>query len=301
MTMESDGVLSLVLVDPDGGSLPAWQPGAHIDLATPSGPRQYSLCGDPADRSRYRIGVLREVVSRGGSEWVHTELRPGQRVRTSGPLNQFRLVPAADYLFIAGGIGITPLLPMIHAVRGGGAQWRLLYGGRQRGSMAFLSELDGDRVTIWPEDECGLLDLASALTEAPNAVVYCCGPEPLLVAVEKLCGGSELHVERFAAAPVAAEEVAARGPAAPFEIELIRSQMVLTVPADRTIIEVCEAAGVMPNSSCREGTCGTCETKVLGGLPEHRDSILDEEDRASGETMMICVGRSRTPRLVLDL
>ena len=295
MTWESDGVLSLEFVDPTGGDLPAWEPGAHLDVGV--GPRecQYSLCGDPADRSRYRIGVLREERSRGGSEWVHTAARPGMRLPVSLPRNHFPLLDAREYLFVGGGIGITPLLPMIAAAHARGASWRLVYGGRRRVSMAFTGELAryGDRVTLWPQDERGLIDLDGVLAAAPDALVYCCGPEPLLAAVEsrRAC-----RVERFAPKPVVTS-----GPATAFEVELKASGLTLTVPPDASILATLEAHGIMPMSSCQEGTCGTCETVVLDGVPDHRDSILDDEDRASGETMMICVSRSRTSRLVLDL
>lgn len=304
MTWESDGVLSLRLVDPAGGDLPAWEPGAHVDVGVGPCERQYSLCGDPADRSGYRVGVLREVVSRGGSEWVHIELRPGMTVPVSLPRNNFALVDAPEYLFVGGGIGITPLLPMIAAADAAGARWRLVYGGRHHASMAFTGELAryGDRVTLWPQDERGLIDLDGALAAAPDAVVYCCGPEPLLAAVESRCTGTRtLRVERFAPKQPSAEEVAGRGPDRAFEVELKASALTLTVPADRSILATLEDNGIAVLSSCQEGTCGTCETVVLDGVPEHRDSILDDEDRESGEMMMICVSRARSTRLVLDL
>jgi len=303
MTWESDGVLSLDLADPGGAVLPPWEPGAHLDLDGPAGVprRQYSLCGDPSDRYRYQIAVLREPASRGGSAWVHTVLRPGDRVTVSPPRNNFRLVAAREYLFVAGGIGITPILPMITAARARGADWRLVYGGRRRASMAFTARLDDPRVDLWPQDERGLIDLDTVLGSRPAAVVYCCGPEPLLAAVEARCARRELHVERFRARPRTEQELVVRQADAPFEVSLARSGRTVTVGAGQTIIEACEAAEVYPPSSCLEGTCGTCETKVLAGVPEHRDEILDDEDRAAGETMMICVGRARTPRLVLDL
>ncbi|HRI97955.1 MAG TPA: ferredoxin reductase, partial [Nocardioides sp.] len=166
LTLESAGVLSVELVDPDGAELPAWEPGAHLDLRLPDAmSRQYSLCGDPADRSRYRLGVLREERSRGGSAYVHDVLRPGDHVEHGGPRNHFRLEPAASYVFVAGGIGITPILPMLAEATSRGADWTLLYGGRTAASMAFTRELAayGDRVTYWPQDTHGLLDLASLL------------------------------------------------------------------------------------------------------------------------------------------
>jgi ferredoxin-NADP reductase len=302
----AEEVVTLLLRRADGGELPPWTPGAHIDLVlTPSLTRQYSLCGSPADSDTWRIGVLRDPHSRGGSRHVHDRLETGSRVRARGPRNHFPLVDAPRYLFIAGGIGITPLLPMIKRAVEAGAEWRLLYGGRRRASMAFLDELavHGDRVEVCPEDERGLLDLASALGEPrDDTLVYCCGPEPLLAAVEARCASwpaGSLRVERFAAKPQATE--AAAGAEQAFELALQRSGITITVPPDRSILDMCEEAGVSLLASCREGICGTCETSVLEGVPDHRDSVLSEEERASGELMMLCVSRCLSQRLVLDL
>lgn len=278
----ADGVVTLTF---DGSSLPAWTPGAHVDVELRDGlVRQYSLCGSP---SEWRVAVLREPAGRGGSAYVHDNLTVGDRIRVSLPRNTFPLEPASRYLFVAGGIGITPLLPMIAAVAAQGADWRLRYGGRAWESMAFLPELAkyGDRVCARPD----LIDLS----EVDSGVeVYCCGPEPLLAAVEARCDPERLHVERFAPKPVDGEQ---------FEVELAQSGDVLTVPADRSILSVLLDAGVQVLSSCQEGTCGTCETDVLAGTPEHHDTLLTEEERAAGETMMICVSRSAGGRLVLDL
>ena len=206
MTVESDGVLALELVDPAGRELPSWEPGAHLDLHLSDGlSRQYSLSGDPHDRYRYRLGVLREVAGRGGSAYVHETLRPGQVVGYLGPRNHFRLEPSPSYVFVAGGIGITPVLPMLARAEAEGASWTLLYGGRTASSMAFTEELAayGDRVTLHPQDSHGLLDLDALLgTPRPNTLVYVCGPEPLLNAVEERLSpwpAGSLHLERFAA------------------------------------------------------------------------------------------------------
>ncbi|BBC31521.1 2Fe-2S iron-sulfur cluster binding domain protein [Streptomyces graminofaciens] len=295
----ADGVLALTLRHPLGEELPAWQPGAHIDvLLGPDLERQYSLCGDPADRHTWRIGVLKEPDGRGGSAYVHTELRQGDKVRVRGPRNNFALEQAPGYRFVAGGIGITPVLPMLAAAEAAGAEWTLLYGGRTRQSMAFQEELGayGDRVTVAPQDETGLLDLASVLDDLPEGtLVYCCGPGPLLDAVEARCPGKALRVERFQ------PKEQDTGPDSEFEVVLERTGRTLTVPVGVSVLDTVRAAGVEVLYSCAEGTCGTCETDVLDGTPDHRDSVLSDEEREAGETMLICVSRCQGSRLVLDL
>ncbi|MFY1576393.1 PDR/VanB family oxidoreductase [Verrucosispora sp. WMMD703] len=298
----AEGVAVLSLCRPDGGDLPAWTPGAHLDLELGPGlVRQYSLCGDPADRATLRVAVQLEAEGRGGSRHVHERLTPGATVRVRGPRNNFPLVAAPRYLFVAGGIGITPIRPMVAAADAAGADWRLVYGGRSRATMAFadaLREKYGDRVSLYPQDEVGLLDLDELLGQPVDGLVYCCGPEALIAAVEQRCRtwpAGALHVERFT--PLAPTEAAD----AAVEVELALSGRTLTVPPGTSILEAVEAAGVQVLSSCREGTCGTCETGVLDGVPEHRDSLLTEAERAAGDTMMICVSRSVTPRLTLEL
>ncbi|MBY8871359.1 PDR/VanB family oxidoreductase [Micromonospora sp. PLK6-60] len=295
-------VVAITLGRPDGADLPEWTPGAHVDLELgPGVVRQYSLCGDPADRSGLRIAVQREPDGRGGSRLAHERLTLGATVRVRGPRNNFPLVAAARYLFVAGGIGITPIRPMVAAADAAGADWRLVYGGRSRATMAFaaaLREKYGDRVSLHPQDETGLLDLAGLLGRPGAGLVYCCGPEGLVRAVEEHCRGWPagcLHVERFT--PVADSG----GAETAIEVELALSGRTVTVPPGTPILQAVEEAGVQVLSSCREGTCGTCETTVLAGVPEHRDSLLTEEERAAGDTMMICVSRARTPRLVLEL
>ncbi|MFJ8806783.1 PDR/VanB family oxidoreductase [Streptomyces sp. NPDC102490] len=297
----ADGVLLLTLRHPLGEPLPAWEPGAHVDVALGPGlERQYSLCGDPADRARWRIAVLREKDGRGGSAYVHGRLRAGDEVRVRGPRNTFRLERAPRYRFVAGGIGITPILPMLAAAEEAGAEWTLLYGGRTRAGMAFTEELAryGGRVTIAPEDESGLLDLASVLDDVPpGTLVYCCGPGPLLDAVEERCPAGSLRVERFRPKEAGARATAGAG----FEVVLARSGRTVAVPPGVSVLDAVREAGVEVLYSCAEGTCGTCETEVVEGEPDHRDSVLTEEERAAGETMLICVSRCRGRRLVLDL
>ncbi|WP_329114779.1 PDR/VanB family oxidoreductase [Streptomyces sp. NBC_01465] len=300
MTWEAEGVLSLELVHPDGKPLPAWEPGAHLDLEVGAQTRQYSLCGDPHDLSAYRIGVLNEPSSRGGSRYVHTQLRPGQRVTAVGPRNHFALTGAARYVFIAGGIGITPILAMAREAARRSVPYTLVHGGRTRASMAFgteLAELTGGDVVFHPQDELGHIDLATALADvAPDTLVYCCGPEPLLAAVEALCPADRLRVERFAA-----PAVEHTGDDSAFEVECRTSGITLTVDAGTSVLEAAEAAGLDVGSSCRDGICGTCETRVLEGSPDHRDFVLSAAEHASDATMMICVSRCASARLVLDL
>ncbi|MFJ9852832.1 PDR/VanB family oxidoreductase [Streptomyces sp. NPDC101150] len=299
MTWEADGVLSVELTHPDGKPLPLWTPGAHIDVEVGGRVRQYSLCGDPESAATYRIGVLNEPASRGGSRHVHTQLRPGQTVTVSTPRNHFALEDAPGYVFVAGGIGITPLLAMAREAARRGADWRMVYGGRNRASMAFTDELaalDGE-VTLVPQDEHGHLDLDAALAGLPaETLVYCCGPEPLLAAIEQKCPAERLRVERFAA-PVTERT----GEDEAFEVECRSSGRTLTVGPDTSILQAVEDAGIPATSSCRDGICGSCETRVLAGTPDHRDFLLSEAEHTAHATMMICVSRCASGRLVLDL
>lgn len=303
--VESDGVRSLELVPAAGGRLPPWTPGAHIDLVLGDEPdalvRQYSLCGDDAGGTSWRIAVLKTDDSRGGSRYVHENLQVGDVVKARGPRNHFSLAGSPRYLFIAGGIGITPILPMIAEAEAAGADWRLVYGGRTRSAMAFVDRLApyGDKVALVPQDEAGHLDLESLLGSVlPDTLVYCCGPSGLLDAVEEKCAAwpaGALRIERFT--PIAAEDTENRE----FTVVLQRSGLTLTVPRDKSIYSVCRENDVSVLASCLEGICGTCETEVLDGEVEHRDAILDEHERAANNTMMICVSRCRGDKLTLDL
>lgn len=307
MTWEAEDVLSVVLVRPDGADLPEWTYGAHIDLVMrPDLIRQYSLCGDPRDRSQWTIAVLREPNSSGGSKYIHDVLRPGMQIQAGDPRNNFPLVDAESYLLVAGGIGVTPLLPMALHLEEAGKQWKMLYGGRRRASMAFRDSLDalGERASIAPEDEFGLLDLRGALESVPrDAAVYCCGPEPLIEALEAHCrslGRPEPHIERFNARPGFLAE-AHGGEDQEFELVLAKSGKRFVIPVDRTIIQVLASERVFVATSCTEGYCGVCETAVLEGIPDHRDDYLSPEIRATNKRMMVCCSRSKTPELVVDL
>jgi ferredoxin-NADP reductase len=303
----AEGVVVLDLAHPENEDLPRWGPGAHIDLILDDGlTRQYSLCGDPRDSGIWRVGVLLDPNSRGGSRYVHQNLNEGATVRVRGPRNHFPLVDAQHYRFIAGGIGITPIFAMIEAAQRAGNDWTLLYGGRTRASMAFAAELAErypERVTLWPQDERGLLDLESLFKEPEdNTLVYCCGPEALLSAVEQHCAhwpAGILHIERFAAKAPTAEEAAEA--LEQFEVVCQRSGRAFAITSDQSILEVLEEEGIPILGSCYEGVCGTCEARVLEGTPDQRDSVLTDAEKAAGEVMLICVSRSRTERLVLDL
>ncbi|MFF3055221.1 PDR/VanB family oxidoreductase [Streptomyces sp. NPDC057909] len=303
-TDEADGVVSLELRRADGASLPGWTPGAHIDLLpAPDLVRQYSLCSLPEEAEVWRVAVLRENDGRGGSLHVHDTLAEGDAVRVRGPRNHFPLERAERYLFIAGGIGVTPIIPMLAEAERLGSAWEMAYGGRTLASMAFRDELVKryeERVRVRPEDEYGLLDLDALLgTPQPGTLIYCCGPEPLLKAVEERCADwpdGALHLERFTP-----KELQAPLRDGAFDVELAQSGITVTVPPDKSVLQAVEEAGVQVLSSCQEGTCGTCETGVLAGTVDHRDSLLTPAEQSSHDTMMICISRALCPRLVLDL
>jgi ferredoxin-NADP reductase len=288
----ADGVVQLRL---EGRDLPRWEPGAHLDLVLPSGlVRQYSLCGDPADTSSYTVATRLVEDGRGGSREVHEQIWEGMELEVRGPRNRFPLVDAPAHVFVAGGIGITPVLPMLRAL-GDGTEWRLLYCGRTRASMPFLAEIEklggGGRVTVVAEDEAGLPDLDGLLAEVPeDAAVYCCGPEGLMTAVAERI--PRVHLERFA------PRVSSDGNSE-FEVELRRSGRTLTVPADSTVLAAVRAELPDTAYSCAQGFCGTCQQRVLEGEVDHRDELLTDAERA--DSMLICVSRARSDRLVLDM
>ncbi|MCX6433792.1 MAG: PDR/VanB family oxidoreductase [Actinobacteria bacterium] len=302
----ADGVVVLTLSHPDGDALPPWTPGAHVDLVlTPDLVRQYSLCSSPTDSHRLQVGVLRAEDSRGGSTFIHDNLVVGSTVLTRGPRNHFPLVSSPRYLFIAGGIGVTPMLPMIEEAVATGADWQLVYGGRSRASMAFVPILEqyGDRVTLLPRDEVdrSLSQRMDDLLGTPTTgtLVYCCGPEALLAAVEQACAtwpDGTLHLERFHAKAVEEGRVDTA-----FELVLARSGLTIQVSADESIFRAVEGVGIPVLGSCHEGVCGTCETEIIEGDVDHRDVVLNDSEKASNETMMVCVSRCIGDRLVIDL
>ncbi|MEW2355675.1 PDR/VanB family oxidoreductase [Spirillospora sp. NPDC029432] len=302
-TWLAEGVVQLEFADPAGAELPAWKPGAHLTLHLPNGQaREYSLCGDPADRYRYAVAVQRDAASRGGSACVHDRLRVGETIEVDGPKNNFALEDAPAHVLIAGGIGVTPVKAMAEALAERGGDWRLFYCGRSRAGMAFtgtLERLAGGTVTLHADDECGgPPDLDKVLADLPDgALVYCCGPEPLLAAVEAAIDDpARLRVERFRA-----PQAPAAGTAADAPFDVVCGGRRFTVRPGASILDTLREGGLQVPSSCEEGVCGTCETRVLAGEPDHRDHLLTDDERAAGESMMLCVSRSRGPELVLDL
>ncbi|MHC3473514.1 PDR/VanB family oxidoreductase [Streptomyces sp. 7R007] len=298
-------VLELRLARRDGGALPDWQPGAHVELTLPSGLRRpYSLCGDPHDRGAWTVAVHRAPDSRGGSRELHETALVGRELTVDGPVNRFPLEPAPGYLMLAGGIGVTPLLPMARAAASRGLPWRLVLGARDRSRMAYAEELTalgGDRVSLVPQDEAGLPDLAAELAATPaDHAVYACGPAAMLDAVSELCRSAvpsrPLRLERFG--PAEPETPVRQGQ---FDVVLRKSGLRLAVPADRSLLEVVRAHVPEVPSSCEEGYCGSCETPVVAGTPDHRDTVIGPEERATATTMMICVSRAASPVLELDL
>jgi tetrachlorobenzoquinone reductase len=302
ITWEAPGVLSLDFVDPEGRELPAFGAGAHVDLHLPNGlVRQYSLCGDPEDRTVYRVGV-REVEGGRVSSVIHHELRPGALIPVGVPRNNFPLVPSPRYLFVAGGIGITPMLPMLREANRIGAQWTLLFCTRRAEETPFLDEARalGGEVSLHVSEAGTRLDVPARLAGRPaDTVLYCCGPERLMTAVEEATAAWPEGTVRFEwFAPRARPEDEASGA---FQLVCAQSGLALTVPPERSVLEVLAEAGIEVPRSCEQGVCGTCECRVLEGEVDHRDSILSAAERAANQVMMTCVSRAKGTRLVLDI
>lgn len=296
-------VEEFVLAPSGGEALPPWTAGSHIDLHTPAGPvRQYSLLSSPDDRGSYRIAVERRLDSRGGSVSAHDDVEVGAEVTISLPRNHFALTRALGYVFVAGGIGITPVLALVDEAHRSGRPWRLVYVGRSRADMPFVEDVESTYpglVTVHESVRSGRLDLGDELAGlARGTAVYTCGPPSMLDAVARLCEPQpavDSFAEKFTATSTESEANAE------FELSLAFSGVTVTVPPDRTILDVLDRRGVVAPSSCREGVCGTCETGVVSGEVDHRDSILSPEERSENESMMICVSRCTSGRLVLEL
>jgi ferredoxin-NADP reductase len=296
---ESTDIVSLELVNPTGEELPAWKPGAHLDVQLVTRQqRQYSLCGDPGDRSRYRIAVLREELSRGASMYIHTYLREGRTVWARPPRNLFPVLPADEYLLLAAGIGITPILPMAFQLRQGDVPWTMHFAVQDAAHLPFANEIAelGDKVTINSREHAGRLDLETLLAEPRTGLaVYSCGPARFTNAVESAMAhwpAGSLHLERFEPKPIVAR------PNEPFTVRAARSNVEVEVPVDMTMLKALETVGVDVPGSCLRGVCGSCAVRVIGGVPEHRDSLTTDPESM---TIYPCVSRSLTPEIVLDL
>lgn len=305
-TVEADGIISLELVDAAGKPLPAFEAGAHVDVhVAPGLIRQYSLCNDPSERHRYRLGVLLEAESRGGSAGMH-RFAIGDKVRISAPRNNFRLLEEAPRsILLAGGIGVTPLYAMAHRLQQLGRDFELHYCTRTRGRSAFLAELAAasfaDRVHVHfddgPAEQRFELDHVLA-RPTPGTHLYLCGPTGFMdfvTAGAKRLGwpDEQVHLEYFTASIDTAGDS--------FTVVAQRSGLTLTVPADKTIADVLYAAGVDVPTSCEQGICGTCLTPVLEGIPDHRDLFLTDAEKAANKELTVCCSRSKTAVLVLDI
>jgi len=291
----------------DGARLPSYKPGAHIDLHLPNGlVRQFSLVVPVANPESYIVGVKRDPQSRGGSRYIIDEMRIGDEIKISAPRNTFPLVEDAEHVTLfAGGIGITPIWCMVQELAALGRSWKLYYACRSQADMSFLEalkKLDPESVHLHFDDEAGgkVLDLAAAIAAAPqNAHFYCCGPNPMLKAFEAAAANrphNHIHVEYFTP-----KDKAAGAPLGGFWVELARSGEEYFIPEGKKILEVLYEAGVDVDYSCELGICGACETRVISGIPDHRDSVLSEEEQASNTKVMICCAGCKTERLVLDM
>jgi ferredoxin-NADP reductase len=299
---EAPGVLSLELTATGDRALPPFEPGAHVDLRLPDGTmRQYSLCGDPSDRSHYRLAV-RSVAGGMSSSYIHRKLRPGEMVNISAPRNNFPLLDAARYIFVAGGIGITPLLPMMRWASAERRPWTLLYCNKRDGDAPFLREIQtlGGDVSLYSSEAGTRLDVGARFgVVESDTMVYCCGPERLMSEVEQASAAwpaDGVRFEWFTPRSRPLDEASGG-----FEVVCNASGLTLTVPPEKTVLAVLNEAGIEVPCSCQQGICGTCEMRVLSGDIDHRDSILSSAERAANTTMMTCVSRAKGPRLVLDI
>ena len=303
----AEGIVQLTLAAADGRALPRWAPGAHIDVACGDTglSRQYSLCGDPADATQWQIAVLREPNSRGGSAWVHGQLKVGDRLQVRGPRSHFRMdESAAELVLVAGGIGITPISAMARRARQLGLRYTLHYCGRSRASMAYVNELQalhGEHLQLYVGDEGRRLDVAALLaTPGAGVQVVACGPERLLQALEQACQAwpaDTLRVEHFSSTLGTLDPAKEHG----FEVELKDSGLVIPVRPDQTLLQALRAANVDVQSDCEEGLCGSCEVRVLAGQVDHRDVVLTRTERDANDRMMACCSRACGDRLTLAL
>jgi ferredoxin-NADP reductase len=303
-------IRAITLARPHGEPLPSWEPGAHVKVRLPDGgERSYSLINtslDPAATTRphaYRLGVRLEQPSQGGSKFMHA-LQVGDILSVATPRNNFPLEPASrPVVLLAGGIGVTPILSMAAALAAAQRPYRFIYAGRSRDQLAFLDESDAlnrERLTIHTDDIGGLYDVGALMASLANdEPLYLCGPKPMIDAAIQSAkdlrwADGRLRFELFAnVVPVAGDQ--------PFEVVLNSSGKTLLIPPDKTILAILIEAGEDPLHDCRRGDCGICQVNVIEGTPDHRDYILTDAEKAAGKVMQICISRSKTPRLVLDL
>lgn len=310
LRIEAEGIVGVDLRPTDGAPLPPFEPGAHVDVHLPDGmTRQYSLCNEAWDRSRYCLGIGRSATSRGGSAYVHERLRLGDTLMIGKPRALFGLSPVAKrHRFIAGGIGITPILAMIRWCVRHELPWELHYCVRSRAHAGWMDELRsfGGPVHVYADDEnAGSLphDVGAMMRDVfPDEHLYCCGPAGLMDAVaaqgvHAALSPERLHFERFAA-PAQSEEVAENGS---FSVVLARQGLRCVVESDESILECLERHGVRAAHSCREGLCRSCEVALLSGEADHRDYVLDDDEQKANRSLMICVSRARSSELVIDL
>ncbi|MBK0870167.1 cytochrome P450/oxidoreductase [Saccharopolyspora sp. HNM0986] len=299
------GIARITLVDTRAEPLPSWSPGAHVDIELNGMSRQYSLCGDPADRTRYQIAVFREPGGRGGSEYVHDRLRVGDQLNLRGPRNNFKLEPdAGHYVFIAGGIGITPIIAMADAALRAGSDYEIHYCGRSAGAMVLLARLirdHGNRLTVHCSDQGGRLNVDELLADPrEDTQIYACGPQRLLAALETATARwpqNALRVERFEADRGALDPAHEHA----FDVELAESGRTVRVAADRSVLAALREADVDVPSDCEQGLCGTCEVSVRDGEVDHRDHVLTRTERRRNDKMMTCCSRARGAKLTLEL
>ncbi len=305
---EAEATFSIELRPVDGGEFPAFEAGAHIDLHLPNGlVRSYSLLNDARERHRYVVAVLKDRASRGGSRYVHEQLRVGSVIKIGAPRNAFKLhEEAAHTVLVAGGIGITPLLCMARRLRSLGRSVELLYFARTRKHAAFIDDINALGIPVhWHFDEQagGPPDIKALLASRAvkaQAHYYACGPAVMLDAFEKCCaelGYTQAHVERFSPVEVAA----AKDACSTYTVHLQRSGRDIVVTPELSLLKALKAAGCNVPSSCEEGVCGACETQVLAGVPDHRDSVLSPAEKAASKSMMICVSGCKSESLTLDI
>jgi ferredoxin-NADP reductase len=305
---QAEGIHSFELRPKPGTAFPAFTAGSHIDLYLENGMvRSYSLVNPQGETHRYVVAINNDAASRGGSKHIHEAWRVGDVMTIAGPRNNFELnEKAPGTVFIAGGIGVTPLYCMAQRLGELKAPWKMYYSARTRDLMAYREDIEalakrsGGEVVFNLDHEPGgkMLDLGAIVKGVPaDAHLYCCGPNPMLKAFEAACAGRNpdtVHVEYFTAEEAPATEGG-------YKVVLQRSNKTVVVPEGKTLLDALLDAGVDVPFSCTEGVCGTCETKVISGVPDHRDLILTESERQSNKTMMICCSGSKSAELVLDL